>query len=45
MGETLEWVARTLGHVDTSMVYRIYGRYIPNLTNLDGSVFEGRIVG
>ena len=40
LGETPEWVARTLGHVDTSMVYRTYGRYIPNLTNLDGSVFD-----
>ena len=39
-GETPEWVARTLGHVDTSMVYRTYGRYIPNLTRQDGSAFE-----
>lgn len=23
-GETPEWVARTLGHVDTSMVYKTY---------------------
>lgn len=40
LGETPEWVARILGHVDTSMVYRTYGRYIPNLTKLDGSVFD-----
>jgi integrase len=39
-GETPEWVARTLGHVDTSMVYKTYGRYIPNLTRQDGSAFE-----
>jgi len=39
-GEKPEWVARTLGHVDTSMVYRTYGRYIPNLTRQDGSAFE-----
>lgn len=39
-GETPEWVARTLGHVDTSMVYRTYSRYIPNLTRHDGSAFE-----
>lgn len=39
-GETPEWVARTLGQVDTSMVYRTYGRYIPNLTRKDGSAFE-----
>jgi len=40
LGETPEWVARTLGHVDTSMVYRTYGRYIPNLTKMDGSAIE-----
>ena len=39
-GETSEWVARTLGHVDTTMVYRVYGRYIPNLTRQDGTAFE-----
>jgi len=39
-GELPEWVARTLGHVDTSMVFRTYGRYIPNLTRRDGSAFE-----
>jgi integrase len=39
-GETPEWVARTLGHVDTSMVYRTYSRYIPNLTRQDGSALE-----
>jgi len=41
-GETPEWVARTLGHVNTSMVYKTYGRYIPNLTRQDGSAFEKR---
>jgi len=39
-GEMPEWVARTLGHVDTSMVYRTYGRHIPNLTRKDGSALE-----
>lgn len=39
-GETPEWVARTLGHVDTSMIYRTYSRYIPNLTRQDGSALE-----
>jgi len=39
-GESAQWVARTLGHVDTSMVYKTYGRYIPNLTRRDGSAFE-----
>ena len=35
-GESSEWVARTLGHVNTSMIYKTYGRYIPNLTRQDG---------
>jgi integrase len=39
-GEIPEWVARTLGHADTSMIYKTYGRYIPNLTRNDGSAFE-----
>ena len=40
-GESPEWVARTLGHVNTSMIYKTYGRYIPNLTRQDGSALEG----
>jgi integrase len=39
-GESPEWIARTLGHVNTSMVYKTYGRYIPNLKRKDGSAFE-----
>lgn len=40
LGEVPEWVARTLGHVDTSMVYKTYGRYIPSLTKMNGSAIE-----
>jgi len=43
-GESPEWVARTLGHMDTTMVYRTYGCYIPNLTRKDGSAFEKQYV-
>ena len=39
-GDSPEWVARTLGHVNTSMVYKTYGRYISNLTRQDGSALE-----
>ena len=39
-GESPKWVARTLGHVNTSMVYKTYGRYIPNLTRHVGSALE-----
>ena len=44
-GESPEWVARTLGHVSTSMIYKTYGRYIPNLTRQDGSALESLLGG
>ena len=37
--ESPEGVARTLGHVDTTMVHRAYGCYIPHLMRQDGSAF------
>ncbi|UCE55832.1 MAG: tyrosine-type recombinase/integrase, partial [Desulfobacterales bacterium] len=40
VGELPEWVAQTLGHVDTSMIYKTYGRYIRNLIRADGRAFE-----
>ena len=44
-GETPEWVARTLGHVYTAMVFNTYSRYIPNITRRDGSVLEEMFSG
>jgi integrase len=44
-GEKPGWVAHTLGHVNTSMVYKTYGCYIPNITHQDGSAFERMISG
>ena len=44
-GESPECVARTMGHVNTSMIYKTYGRYIPNLTRKDGSALEGLLAG
>jgi integrase len=44
-GEAPEWVARTLGHTTTTMVYKTYGRYIPNLTRHDGSALEEMLTG
>ena len=35
-----EWVARTLGHVNTSMIYKTYSRYIANLSHNDGTALE-----
>lgn len=39
-GENPEFVARQLGHSTTEMLFRVYSRYIPNLTRRDGSAFE-----
>lgn len=43
-GENPEWVAKTLGHSSTEMLFKVYSRYIPNATRMDGSAFE-RLVG
>jgi integrase len=39
-GENPEWIARQMGHTTTEMLFRIYSRYVPNLTRQDGSAFE-----
>ena len=39
-GENPEWIARQLGHATTEMLFRVYSRYVPNLTRRDGSAFE-----
>jgi len=39
-GENPEWIARQLGHTSTEMLFRVYSRYVPNLTRQDGSAFE-----
>jgi len=39
-GESPEWIARQMGHSNTEMLFRVYSRYIPNLTRQDGSAFE-----
>lgn len=44
-GENPEWVARTLGHSTTEMLFKVYSRYVPNLTRQDGSAFERLILG
>jgi len=44
-GENPEWVARTLGHSTTEMLFKVYSRYVPNLTRQDGSAFERLIRG
>lgn len=44
-GENPEWVARQLGHVDTTMLFKTYSRFIPNLTRTDGSAFNSLVSG
>jgi len=39
-GENPEWVARQLGHSTTQMLFKVYSKFIPNLTRRDGSAFE-----
>jgi integrase len=39
-GETPEWIARQLGHASTEMLFRVYSRFVPNLTRNDGSAFD-----
>lgn len=40
-GENPEWVARMLGHANTEMLFRVYSRFVPNLTRNDGRAFMG----
>lgn len=39
-GENPLWIARQLGHSSTEMLFKVYGRFAPNLTRQDGSAFE-----
>lgn len=39
-GEAPEWIARQLGHTTTEMLFRVYSRFVPNLTRRDGAAFE-----
>ena len=43
-GEAPEWIARQLGHTTTEMLFRVYSRYVPNLTRRDGSAMERMLV-
>jgi len=40
-GENPEWIARQMGHTSTEMLFRVYSRYVPNLTRQDGTAFDG----
>lgn len=40
-GENPEWVASMLGHSTTEMLFRVYSRFVPNLTRNDGRAYTG----
>lgn len=42
-GENPEWIARQLGHTTTEMLFRVYSRFVPNLTRRDGSAFDSLV--
>ncbi len=39
-GENPQWISRQLGHASTEMLFKVYARFVPNLTRQDGSAFE-----
>ncbi len=39
-GESPEWIAKQMGHSTTEMLFRVYSRFVPDLTRKDGSAFE-----
>ena len=39
-GENPGWIARQLGHTTTEMLFRVYARFVPNLTRQDGSAMD-----
>lgn len=42
-GENPEWIASVLGHSTSEMLFRIYSRFVPNLTRNDGRAFAGLV--
>lgn len=44
-GESPQWIAMQLGHTTTEMLFRVYARFVPNLTRKDGSAFERLLTG
>ena len=42
-GEAPEWIARQMGHANTMMLFKVYSRYVPNITRRDGSAFEALV--
>lgn len=39
-GENLEWIVKQMGYGMTEMQFRVYSRFVPNMTRKGGSAFE-----
>lgn len=42
-GESPEWIAQIMGHSTTAMLFKVYSRFVPNLTRQDGQAFAGLV--
>jgi integrase len=42
-GENPEWIAQVMGHSTTAMLFKVYSRFVPNLTRQDGRAFAGLV--
>ncbi|MCZ8167195.1 DUF3596 domain-containing protein [Silanimonas sp.] len=40
-GENPEWIAKVMGHASVEMLFKVYSRFVPNLTRRDGQAFAG----
>lgn len=36
----IDWIANQMRHTTTEMLFRVYSRFVPNMTRQDGSAFE-----
>lgn len=43
-GENAEWIARQMGHSSTEMLFRVYSRYVPDITRQDGSAMDNLLL-
>lgn len=44
-GENPEWIAKQMGHSNSEMLFRVYSRFVPNLTRQDGSAANNMFTG
>jgi integrase len=42
-GENPEWISKVMGHASVEMLFKVYSRFVPNLTRRDGQAFAGLV--